>query len=701
MKISALIISVVTLQGNHLAFSQQAPIPEKIKKEIVCNGHKRIDNYYWMNDSKKQNPKMLAHLKAENEYLKNMMKPTEELQEKLFKEMSGREEEINTSLPCKDNGYYYYTRYDKGHQYPIYARKKELENGEEEIILNANELAKNFKYFHVSNFGLSVSPDNKLLAFGYENTGSNGATLKFKNIKTGEWLKDEITNSAGDPVWANDNKTIFYSVLDDSYRSYKVKKHLLGENPKNDKVVFYEKDAAFDIFVYKSKSKKYIILRSFSAETLEYLTLNADDPSGNFKVFQPRQKGLEYSIDHNGDKFYVRTNYLAKNFRIMETPENKTGIENWKEIVPNKSGVYIFNMEIFNNYIALEEQKNGLTQINIIDLKNLTNHYIEFQEEVFIAYIATSHLSINFDFENEWLRYKYTSLTTPTFVCEYNMRTKEKKILKQTKITGGYNPSDYESKRIYAIAADNKKVPISLVYKKGLVLNGNNPSLIDGYGAYTSYGDVSFSSNIISLLDRGFVFAVAHIRGGIDLGVQWGEEGKLLNKKNTFTDFIACAEQLIKEGYTNPGKLFAQGGSMGGLLMGSVANMRPELFKGIISYVPFVDALTSMLEDNSEEEELGNPKKKEYYDYILSYSPYDNIEAKKYPALFLTTGIDDEYWPAAKYVAKLRELKTDDNPILLSTNMSAGHTGASGRFEALRERALEYAFLLQLIGIKE
>lgn len=679
--------------------AQQPPVANKIKKEITLNGHTRIDNYYWMSDEK--NPKGIAYLKAENEYLKNILKPTEALQEKLYKEMSGHMQQKEISVPYKDNGYYYYTRYEKEKEYPIYARKKEIENSKEEILLNVNEMAAGHNYFHVSNFGLSISPDNKLLAFGYDITGKYGS-LKFKDLSTGKWLKDEIPNTTGDPVWANDNKTVFYSIPDKEGRSFKVKKHRLGDDPKNDKVVFHEKDAAFDIYVYKSKSKKYIIIRSMSTLALEYLVLNTDNPSGNFKIIQPRERGLEYSIDHYGDKFYILTNYLAENFRIMETPENKTEKENWKEILANRADAVIFNMEVFKDYLAVEELKDGLTQINILDLKNDTDHYIKFDEEVYTTHVKIHHLTINYDFETEWLRYRYSSLTTPNSVCEYNMRTGEKKILKQSEISGGFNFSTYESKRMYAVANDNKKIPISIVYKKGITLNGENPLLLTAYGAYGSFEDLSFSADRISLLDRGFIYAIAHVRGGQELGRQWYEDGKFLNKKNTFTDFIACAEHLIKEKYTNPQKLFAQGGSMGGLLMGAVANIKSELFKGIIANVPVMDVFGYLLNGAEYEyDEIGNPNKKGHYDYILSYSPYDNIEAKKYPAMLLTTGIDDEYWGAAKFTAKLREFKTNSTQILLYTNMSAGHSGASGRLEAIKETAMEYAFLFQLIGIIE
>ena len=696
---------ILSLIGSfNSTFPQQAPVADKIKKEIVKHGYNRIDNYYWMRESK--NPKVLTHLKAENEYLKNILKPAAELQEKLFNEMAGRIQHTDISVSYKDNGYYYYKRYEEGKEYPVFLRKKDLEEIEEEILLNVNEMAEGHSYFDISNFGLSVSPDNKILAFGYDSIGSGVYTIIFKDLITGKWLEDKIPNTTGDPVWANDNKTVFYSIPDKLFRSFKVKKHLLSVKSEKDKLVFHEKDIGFDIYVYKSKSKKYIIIRSFSTLSLEYLVLDADKPSEDFKIIQPREKGLEYSIDHYGDRFYILTNYQAKNFRLMETSVNKTGKENWKEVIPHREDARIFSIEVFKDYLAVEEFKNGIKEINVIDLINSTSHYMKFEEEVYSAYISNAHISINLDFETEWLRYRYSSLTTPGSIYEYNMRTGEKKLLKQRKISGAFDPLAFESRRFYATSKDGKRVPVSIVYKKGLVLNGENPLLLTGYGAYGGYEDLSFSTDRISLLDRGFIFAIAHVRGGEELGREWYEDGKLLNKKNTFTDFIACAEHLIKEGYTRPDKLFAQGQSMGGLMMCTVVNMRPDLFKGIIANVPFADVLTSMLDKSlpltsTEYDELGNPNKKEYHDYMLSYSPYDNIEVKKYPSILVTTGLNDFYWHGAKFVAKLRDLKTDSNPVLLYTNLSAGHDGASGRFEAIRETALEYTFLLQLLGIMQ
>nr|MBA3901937.1 S9 family peptidase [Bacteroidota bacterium] len=537
-----------------------------------------------------------------------------------------------------------------------------------------------------------------------DQTGDGLFTIVFKDLKSDQWLNDKILNTTGDPCWANDNSSIFYSIPDAKYRSNKVKKHVLGENSKKDKLIFHEKDSSFDLFVYKSKSGKYIFIRSFSTNSLEFLILDADKPSENFIVFQPRENGLEYSIEHYKDKFYILTNYEATDFRLMETHENKTEKDNWKEVLSHYKGNRLFSMEIFNDFLAVEEMIKGVMQIKILNLKDYSCYYIEFDEEVYSTFISMGPLSFNLNYNTEWLRFNYSSLTTPLSVIEYNMRTKEVKILNRQKIYDNFESTNYESKRLYARTEDDKYVPISIVYKKGTKDNGGNPLLLTAYGAYGGYENLSFSSNILSLLDRGFIYAIAHVRGGEELGRQWYEEGKMMQKMNTFTDFIACAELLIKEGYTKPEKMFAKGHSMGGLLMCTVSNLRPDLFKGIIVNVPYTDVVTSMLDKTSaitvfHYDELGNPKEKEVYNYILSYSPYDNISAKKYPAFLVTTGWYDSFWHGAKFVAKLRKLKTEENPVLLYTNFSAGHSGASGRNEKTKGIAMEYAFIFKLLGI--
>jgi len=676
------------------------PVAEKIKKELTLHGDVRIDNYYWLNE--RENPKVIEYLKAENEYKEAVMKHTETLQENLYNEIVARIKQTDMSVPFKTEGYYYYTRFEEGKEYPVYCRKKGTLEAEEEILLNVNEMAEGYGFYHVA--GLTVSTNNNLIAFGVDTVSRRKYTIHFKNLTTGEILPDEIPNTAGQAAWANDNKTVFYSIKDDSLRSYKIFKHILGSEVSADKEIFHEKDVTFSTYVYKCKSKKYLFIASDSTLSTEYQYLDVNKPDGKFKIIQPRERDLEYGVDHYKDKFYIRTNLDAKNFRLMETPVNKTSKENWTEVIPHRKDVLLEGFEIFKNFLVVGERKDGLTQLRVIKWDNREEHYIDFGEETYMAYISN-----NPEFDTDLLRFGYTSLTTPRSTFDYDMNTREKKLLKQQEVVGDFNPDNYRAERLYATAKDGVKIPISLVYRKGLKKNGDNPLLLYGYGSYGASMNASFSSVRLSLLDRGFVYALAHIRGGQEMGRYWYEDGKLLKKKNTFTDFIACAEHLITEKFTSPSKLFTSGASAGGLLMGAVLNMRPDLFKGVIAGVPWVDVVTTMLDDSvplttSEYDEWGNPNNKEYYDYMLSYSPYDNVEAKDYPALLVTTGLHDsqvQYWEPAKWVAKLRELKTDDNILLLHTNMEAGHGGVSGRFRRYKETALEYAFMLDLIGIKE
>lgn len=676
------------------------PVAEKIKKELTIHGDTRIDNYYWLNE--RENPKVIEYLKAENEYKETVMKHTETLQENLYNEIVGRIKQTDMSVPFKTEGYYYYSRFEEGKEYPVYCRKKESLETEEEILLNVNEMAEGYGFYHVA--GLTVSTNNNFIAFGVDTVSRRKYTIHFKDLTTGEILPDEIPNTAGQAAWANDNKTVFYSIKDDSLRSYKIFKHILGSEVSADKEIFHEKDVTFDTYVYKCKSKKYLFIASNSTLSTEYQYLDADSPDGKFKIIQPREKDLEYDVDHYKDNFYIRTNLDAKNFRLVETPVNKTSKENWTEVIPHRVDVLLEGFEIFKNFLVVGERKDGLTQLRVIKWDGREDHYIDFGEETYMAYISN-----NPEFDTDLLRFGYTSLTTPRSTFDYDMNTKEKKLLKQQEVVGDFDSDNYHAERLYATAKDGVKIPISLVYKKGLEKNGDNPLLLYGYGSYGASMNASFSSVRLSLLDRGFVYALAHIRGGQEMGRYWYEDGKLLKKKNTFTDFIACAEHLITEKFTSPSKLFTSGASAGGLLMGAVLNMRPDLFKGVIAGVPYVDVVTTMLDDSvplttGEYDEWGNPNNKEYYDYMLSYSPYDNVKAKDYPALFVTTGLHDsqvQYWEPAKWVAKLRELKTDDNILLLHTNMEAGHGGVSGRFRRYKETALEYAFMLDLIGITE
>jgi len=675
----------------------QQPVANKIPKELSIHDHTRLDDYYWLND--RDNPEVISYLEAENEYTDAMTAHLKDLQEDLFQEIKGRIKEDDESVPYKDNGYFYITRYEKGQEYPIYSRKKETLEAEEEVMLNVNEMAEEYDYYAVG--GRDVSPDNKLLAFGEDTLSRRIYTIKFKNLETGDYLEDEIPGTTGSVAWANDNKTVFYTLREPgTLRAYKVFRHRLGTPTEEDVEIFHEDDTTFSTFAYKSKSEKYIIIGSYQTLSQEYRVLNADDPFGEFRVIQPRERELEYSIAHFEDKFYIVTNLDAKNFRLMETPENATSKENWKEVIPHRPDVLLESMEIFTNHLVLTERINGIRQLRIRPTSG-EEHYIDFPEDAYLAYTQN-----NPDFDTNVLRIGYTSLTTPNSVYDYNMDTREMTLLKQTEVVGDFDPNDYQSERLMVEVRDGSKVPVSIVYRKGFQKDGSQPLLLYGYGSYGNSMEPYFSSVRLSLLDRGFAFAIAHVRGGEEMGRQWYEDGKLLNKKNTFYDFIDCGEFLVQNNYTNSDKLFAMGGSAGGLLMGAIVNERPDLWKGIVAAVPFVDVVTTMLDESIplttfEYDEWGNPKDKKYYEYMLSYSPYDNVEAKDYPAMLITTGLHDsqvQYWEPAKWVAKLREMKTGNAPLLLHTNMDAGHGGQSGRFRQYRETALEYAFMLDLAG---
>ncbi|WP_163323468.1 S9 family peptidase [Draconibacterium mangrovi] len=677
----------------------EPPVAKKIMKELTIHGHTRVDNYYWMNE--RENPEVIAHLEAENAYKDAVMKHTEPLQEKLFEEIKSKIKPENKSVPYKKNGYYYYYKQLPGKEYDVNCRKKGSLDAEEEVMLDENVLAEGQDFFMLG--GLSVSPDNKLIAYGVDTVSRRKYTIHFKNLETGEILEDAIPLTTGSAVWANDNKTVYYTLKDDvTLRSEKIMKHVVGTPVEDDVEVFYEDDETFSVFIFKTKSQEYLIIGSESTLTSEYRFLDANNPEGEFKIIQPRVRGLEYSVDHFGNDFYIRTNLDALNFRLMKTPVTATEKENWTEVIPHRSDVFFDNFEILKDYLVVTERIEGINQLRVISW-NGGEYYIDFDEEVY-----TVNPNVNLDFDTEVFRFSYTSLTTPNSIFDYNLKTKERILLKQDEVLGGFNKDDYETKRIYATASDGTKIPISIVYKKGMEKNGDNPTLLYGYGSYGITYNPGFSLARLPLLDRGFVYAIAHIRGSQINGRQWYEDGKLLKKMNTFTDFNDCAQFLIDDGYTNSEKLFAMGGSAGGLLMGACINLRPDLYKGVIAAVPFVDVVTTMLDESiplttSEFDEWGNPKIEKYYHYMLSYSPYDNVEAKDYPALLVTTGLHDsqvQYWEPAKWVAKLRELKTDDNPLLFHINMEYGHGGASGRFEWIKETALEYAFIFDQLGIE-
>nr|WP_255577992.1 S9 family peptidase [Flavobacterium sp. CHNK8] len=680
----------------------KAPLAKIIPTVLEKHGDTRVDNYFWLN--KRENPEVIDYLNQENSYYEAMTADTKGFQKELYEEMKSRIKEDDESVPYLYNGYYYITRFETGKDYPIYSRKKGSLTAAEEILFNCNDLAKGHSYFQLG--GLSVSPDNKFASFGVDTIGRRIYTIQVKNLETGEILSDKIENATGSSVWANDNKTIFYTKQDEvTLRSDKVFKHKLNTSSDQDVLVFFEKDDTFNVSVGKEKSKKYIVIGSGSTLTTEYRILNSETPDAEFKVFQPRVRGLEYSISHFGDSFYILTNKdKATNFKLMKTPESATAKANWVDVIAHRDDVLLEDIEIFRNYLVVEERSNGLNHIRIKPWSGEGEYYLPFGSETYNAYTTT-----NVDFDTDILRYSYQSLATPSSVIDFNMKTKEKEVKKEQQVLGGkFDKNNYTEERVWATATDGTKVPISMVYKKGLKKDGTNPVLLYAYGSYGVTMDTYFSSTRLSILDRGFVFAIAHIRGGEDLGRQWYEDGKLLKKKNTFTDFIDCSKYLIQEKYTSPQHLYAEGGSAGGLLMGAVVNMAPELYHGVIAQVPFVDVISTMLDDTiplttGEYDEWGNPNEKKYYKYMLSYSPYDNVKAQKYPNMYVSTGLHDsqvQYWEPAKWVAKLRTLKTNDTVLYLNTNMDAGHGGASGRFEALKELAKEYSFLLDLEKIK-
>lgn len=687
----------------------KAPIAKKEKHVISTHGDDRVDNYYWMRltDEQKTAEKLDAHtqevvdyLNAENDYVEKVTAHLKPFQNKLYDEIVGRIKQTDMSVPYINNEYYYITRYEDGKEYPIHARKKGNLEAPEEILINVNELAAPYEYYAVS--GLSVSPDNKILAFGEDTVSRRQYTLRFKDLVTGEMLQDVIQNTTGGATWANDNKTVFYTRKDDALRSFKIFKHKIGTPASEDVEVFHETDETFNAFVYKTKSEKYIIVGSWATLSQEYQILDADKPDGDLKMFQPRVRNLEYSIGHYGDKWYIRTNKDgAQNFKIMTTTEESTTKENWVDYIDHRDDVFLEGTDFFKDYFVLSERIDGITKVRIMKWDGSDDHHINFGEDAYLAYTTT-----NLEFATNQLRVGFTSLTTPNTTFDYDMNSRSLRKLKQQEVIGEFVSDDYVSERIIVAARDGARVPVSIVYKKGFEKNGKQPLLLYGYGSYGNSMDPYFSSVRLSLLDRGFAFAIAHIRGGQEMGRQWYEDGKFLKKKNTFTDFIDCGQYLIDNNYTSAEGLMAMGGSAGGLLMGAVINMVPDMWKGVVAAVPFVDVVTTMLDESiplttGEFDEWGNPKDKEYYEYIKSYSPLDNIEKKDYPAMLITTGYHDsqvQYWEPAKWIAKLRDMKTDDNPLLLHTNMGAGHGGASGRFQRYKETALEYAFLLDLVG---
>ena len=681
----------------------ESPVAKIIPHTLSTHGQVRTDNYYWLNQ--RENPEVIEYLNQENDYYQKSTAHTSAFQKDLFEEMKARIKEDDESVPYFYNGYFYITRFEKGKDYPIHSRKKGNLEAKEEILFDCNEMAKGFTYFNLA--GLSISEDNTMCAFGVDTVSRRQYTIQIKNLVSGEILPVKLENTTGGSTWASDNKTLFYSRKDEiTLRADKIYKHKIGTAADKDSLVYFEKDETFDVSVYKSKSKKYLIINSSSTMTTEYQTVLSSTPDAKFKVFQKRTRGLEYSMSHFGDHFYIVTNKdKATNFKLMKTPEEATSKENWVDVIAHRDDVLLEDIDIFKDFLVVSERFNGLNHIRIMPWSGKGEYYLPFDSETYMAYTTT-----NLDFDTEMLRYGYQSLATPASVIDFNMKTKEKNVLKEHEVLGGkFDKNNYTEERIWATAKDGTKVPISMVYRKGILKNGKNPLLLYAYGSYGVTMDCHFSSVRLSLLDRGFIFAIAHVRGGEDLGRKWYEDGKLLKKKNTFTDFIDCSQFVIDEKYTSSQHLYAEGGSAGGLLMGAIVNMEPKLYNGVVAQVPFVDVVTTMLDDTiplttGEYDEWGNPNVKKYFDYMLSYSPYDNVIAQDYPNLYISTGLHDsqvQYWEPAKWVAKLRVLKTNNNQLYLDTNMDAGHGGASGRFEAIKEIAKEYSFLLDLEGIKK
>jgi len=681
----------------------QVPKADKIEKHLEIHGDVRVDNYYWLKE--RENEEVIDYLERENDYYNKMTAHTKDFQADLFEEMKSRIKEDDESVPYKYNGYYYITRYEKGKDYPIYTRKKDSLEAEEEILFNVNEMAEGHSYYNLA--GLSISPNNKLVSFGVDTLSRRKYTLYVKDLESGKILKENIPLTTGGSTWANDNKTLFYTQKDEqTLRSDKIFRHELGTGSEKDELVFSEEDETFNTFVYKTKSRKFLVIGSYSTLTSEFRILNADTPNEGFKVFQPRERGLEYSISHFEDNFYILTNKdKATNFKLMKTSEKKTSQEHWVDMIPHREDVLLEDIDIFKEYLVVGERSNGLNEIRIMRWDGTKEYYLPFDNETYTAYASQ-----NPEFDTPILRYSYNSLTTPASVIDFNMETKVQTVLKEAEVLGGkFEKANYDSKRIWATATDGTKVPVTMVYKKGIKNDGTNPLLLYAYGSYGSTIDPYFSTVLLSLLDRGFIYAIAHVRGSEYLGRNWYEDGKLLHKKNTFTDYVDVSKYLIEEKYTSKDHLYAYGGSAGGLLMGAIINMAPEIYNGVVAAVPFVDVVTTMLDDSiplttGEYDEWGNPNEEEYYHYMKSYSPYDNIEAKNYPNILVTTGLHDsqvQYWEPAKWVAKLRELKTDKNNLLFHINMEAGHGGASGRFNALKKYARIYSFLLDLEGIKD
>ena len=677
------------------------PNLKKVPKSLIKFNDERIDNYYWLRE--RENPCVIDYLNSENDYYKKMTLHTKDFQDKLFHEIKNKIKQEDQSVPYFLNGYWYVTKYKENLDYPIYSRYKDSLKSKEEILFDCNKLAQSHDYFNLSNF--KISPNNKIVAFSVDTVSRRLYTIKFKNLDNGEILKDEIINTSGTFAWASDNSILFYTNRDtQTLRNDKIFKHKIGDDPVNDKLVFHETDETFYTNVSKSKSNKFIIISSSSTLTSEFQFLLSNKPDDQFTLFNKRERGVEYSISHFEDHFYIITNKNnAFNYKLLRTELKNTSSENWIEVIGHRENVLIEGIDIFKDFLVVSERFNGLNRINIKPWNGSESYYLKFESETFSCYTTG-----NLDFDSKKLRYAYNSLNEPHSIIEFDMFSKDKIILKQNQVLDTkFSKDNYITKRIWADSRDGTKIPISIIHKKNIKKDGTNPLLLYAYGSYGNTIDPTFSISRLSLLDRGFVFAISHVRGSEYLGRSWYEDGKLLNKINTFNDYIDCTKHLIKENYSSSNHMYAYGGSAGGLLVGAVMNMAPELYNGMIAAVPFVDVVTTMLDETiplttSEYDEWGNPNEEKFYSYILSYSPYDNVSKINYPNLLVTTGLHDsqvQYWEPAKWVAKLRANKLGDNKLFLNTNMDTGHGGSSGRFEAIKDLAKEYSFLFDLENV--
>jgi oligopeptidase B len=701
MRISVFVLAVMcgALLISCAPTGPATPTAEKRPHELEQHGDVRVDDYYWLRE--RTNPEVLAYLEAENAYTSSMMAATEAFQEELFQELKNRVEPDDSTVPALDNGYYYYKRYEGDLEYPIHCRREGSVEAPEEIMLDVNQVAEGHEFCSVR--GIVVSPDTRLMSWALDTVGRRKYTIHFKDLETGEALPDVIPDVTGRLAWANDNRTVFYTKQDpETLRAYQVYRHVLGTNPSEDVLVYEEADPTYSVWLWKTRSDRYIVVHSEQTLASEVRFLDADRPQGEFRVIAPRERGVEYSVDHVDERFIIRTNLEAENFRLMGAPVTNPERSSWREIISGRDDVFLQEAEVFRDFMVVTERSGGLSRLRVIPWSGGQEYEVEFDDPAYVTWVDENH-----EFDTRVLRYGYSSPNTPKTIYDLDLTTWERSLMKRENVRGGFNPANYTVERLMAPARDGVEIPISLVYQKGIEPNGSNPALLHAYGSYGSSSEARFRAAEVSLLDRGFIFALAHIRGGQEMGRWWYEDGKLLKKKNTFTDFIDCGQFLVDEGYTSPDRLFARGGSAGGLLVGAVSNMAPELFAGIIAHVPFVDVVTTMLDDDiplttGEFDEWGDPKQLEYYNYMLSYSPYDNVEAKDYPAMLVTTALEDsqvQYFEPAKWVAKLRTMKTDSNPLLFKTEMeAAGHGGVSGRFKKYHDTALEYAFMIGILG---